>query len=354
MTDQQPRKGQFNTLAQNGGGVTTNLVQKHPIIVNGEGTDLSTGAIRNRAKKKTITQLLMLCLIDVAREKSRGQEYIQAYWNTWHCQSRVYSSDGRLYGKYCKNRFCPVCCGIRKAEIIHKYLPVIDKWENPHFVTLTIQSVTAKQLRKRMKDMMTAFIAIKDKYRKWHVKDKSIKLMGIKSLECNFNPIDGTYNPHFHLIVPNKGTANILVQEWKKYWGYKLVNSAAQKIQEIDSTENCLVELVKYGTKIFTDPFMKKKNERKVASVIYVSAIDNIIYAMKDLRIFERFGFHLPPPQRVKVSQSQILSQYDEWIHDPKQNDWINTTDCDQLLTGYTLTGELLYLLENNIDKELE
>ncbi|HRG38945.1 MAG TPA: hypothetical protein PK289_10480 [Bacteroidia bacterium] len=40
---------------------------------------------------------------------------------------------------------------------------------------------------------------------------------------------------------------------------------------------------------------MKKKNERKVAPIIYVSAIDNIIYAMKDLRIFERFGFDLPP-----------------------------------------------------------
>ncbi|HSH65711.1 MAG TPA: hypothetical protein VLB84_07910 [Bacteroidia bacterium] len=99
---------------------------------------------------------------------------------------------------------------------------------------------------------------------------------------------------------------------------------------------------------------MKKKNERKVAPVIYVSAIDNIIYAMKGLRIFERFGFDLPPLQKIKITRSQILSDYDEWVHDPKQNDWINTTDCDQLLTGYTLTGELLYLLENNIDKELE
>ncbi|HSH64954.1 MAG TPA: hypothetical protein VLB84_03950 [Bacteroidia bacterium] len=51
---------------------------------------------------------------------------------------------------------------------------------------------------------------------------------------------------------------------------------------------------------------MKKKNKRKAAPVMYVSAIDNIIYAMKDLRIFERFGFHLPPQQGVKVSQSQI------------------------------------------------
>jgi hypothetical protein len=114
------------------------------------------------------------------------------------------------------------------------------------------------------------------------------------------------------------------------------------------------VELVKYGTKIFTDPFMKKKNERKVASVIYVSAIDNIIYAMKDLRIFERFGFDLSPLQKIKANQSQILSHYDEWIHDPKQNDWRNAEDYEQLLTGYTLTGELLDILENNVDMVLE
>ena len=34
-------------------------------------------------------------------------------------------------------------------------------------------------------------------------------------------------------------------------------------------------------------------------------------------------------------------------MHNPKQTDWVNTEDADELLTGYVLTGELLGLLEN-------
>jgi hypothetical protein len=44
----------------------------------------------------------------------------------------------------------------------------------------------------------------------------------------------------------------------------------------------------------------------------------------------------------------------EEWKFDSKQNDWVNIDDADQLLTGYVLTGELLNILENNIDTDLE
>jgi len=209
-------------------------------------------------------------------------------------------------------------------------------------------------LVKRVKDANIAFRKIKDKYRKWHTKGKSIKLMGIKSFECNFNPTAKTYNPHFHIIVPNKATACLLKQEWCKYWGCNIANSVAQDIQEIYDPENCLVETIKYGTKIFTDPTMQKNPKKKVSPIIYASAIDNIVWAMKDHRIFERFGFDLPAKPTIKGGKSQTLTEYDEWKHDPKQTDWINTEDTDQLLTGYILTGELLSILENNINTDLE
>lgn len=70
--------------------------------------------------------------------------------------------------------------------------------------------------------MFIAFNTIKDKYRKWHSKGKSIKLMGIKSFECNFNPKEKTYNPHFHFIVPDYATAMLLKQEWKKILGLRI------------------------------------------------------------------------------------------------------------------------------------
>ena len=42
---------------------------------------------------------------------------------------------------------------------------------------------------------------------------KGIEFVGIKSLECKFNPINKTYNPRLHIIVANKEMADILVKE---------------------------------------------------------------------------------------------------------------------------------------------
>lgn len=86
-------------------------------------------ALEGRAKRKTITQSMMLNLMDVAKEKGDIEKQ-NAYWNTYYCQSKIITSEGKLYGNYCKNRFCTLCCSIRKAEIINKYLPTIEKWEN--------------------------------------------------------------------------------------------------------------------------------------------------------------------------------------------------------------------------------
>jgi hypothetical protein len=74
-----------------------------------------------------ITNKLTLSLVDVAKEKG-ALDRVQGYWNAYHCQRKLFSSDDRLYGKYCKNRFCTLCCGIRKAEIINKYLPIIKTY----------------------------------------------------------------------------------------------------------------------------------------------------------------------------------------------------------------------------------
>lgn len=40
---------------------------------------------------------------------------------------------------------------------MNKYLPVIDTWEDPYFVTITAKSVPARSLVKRMNDMNRGF-----------------------------------------------------------------------------------------------------------------------------------------------------------------------------------------------------
>lgn len=109
----------FNTLAQSGTADFDNYPRLSGKMVFGTGSDLSDSAVwKRRAKRKLITQNMILSLIEVA-EKKGEPERKQALWNTFHCQERLFSSEGRVYGRYCKNRHCTLCCGIRKAEIIN-------------------------------------------------------------------------------------------------------------------------------------------------------------------------------------------------------------------------------------------
>jgi len=104
----------LDTLVENG----TNKTGQFSVIVNGEGSDLNKiQALEGRAKRKTITQMMMIKLIEIAQQEGEP-ELEKSYRNTYYCQQNLISADGKLYGKYCKNRFCTLCCSIRKAEMI--------------------------------------------------------------------------------------------------------------------------------------------------------------------------------------------------------------------------------------------
>lgn len=84
-------------------------------MVYGNGSDTTDReAWKMRARKKKITQKLMLALIDVAKEKG-DLKRVQKYWNAFHCQSTITYSKSKAYGNYCKSKYCLVCLGIRKA-----------------------------------------------------------------------------------------------------------------------------------------------------------------------------------------------------------------------------------------------
>lgn len=346
-------KEQFNTLVQSGTKSQTSTNKKAEVIVNGIGTDMSKiEALMQRAKKKTITQKVVLSLIDVAKKKEDFDK-IQSYWNTYHCQSKIVSSGNRLYGDYCKNRICTLCCGIRKADTINRYYPIIKTWAEPYFVTLTAKSVYAKSLKKRIYDMLRGFKIISNRSKKRHQRGKGIKLMGIKSLECNFNPIARTYNPHFHLIVASKEIADYLVKEWCNLLTFEFARPYAQNIRKIDNLEIALVETIKYGSKIFTNPEKSAKSNLNISPQIYTSALDNILEAMKRNRIFDRFGFNLPKVENAKAKSSKKLNQYSEWFFDNDAANWVNVLS-GEFISGYELPSELKRLLTYNINSDIQ
>lgn len=336
---------QFNTLGQSG----TNKVGQKQTIVSGNGSDLhNNDALKGRAKRKTITQAMILSLMDVAKQKGDTEKQ-NAYWNTYYCQSNVISSDGKLYGKYCKNRFCTLCCSIRKAEIINKYLPTIKQWQEPYFVTLTVKSCKATRLKVMTGKVLEGFSKIRTKHKKRYQRGNGIKLIGVKSLECNFNPTKQTYNPHLHLIVANKEIAELLVKEWLQIWTPKFTNRLGQDIRKVFDVETNLIEIIKYGSKIFTEPDMKKRTKEDNSYQIYVSALDTILTAFKGKRIFERFGFNAEKTVVAPIQEPRIITNFEEWEFNPKKCDWENVAN-EKPLTGYKINSKLSAILESAID----
>lgn len=319
------KNGGIYTLGQSG----TIKVGQNTVIVAGNGSDLNNEtALNGRAMRKTITQSMMLNLIDLAKENGETDK-LNSYWNTYYCQNRIISADGRYYGKYCKNRFCVLCCSIRKAEMINKYLPIIEKWDDAHMVTLTVKACKADQLKRAMTKILKGFKQIKDKHRKRWLRHSGIKMIGIKSLECNFNPKRQTYNPHLHIIVANEEMAETLKKDWLQKWKKGSTDPRAQKIEKIYNSTTGLIEVIKYNSKIFTEPDPNNKS-KGVKKDIYIAALQTIFDAMKGKRIFDKFGFDTDTTSKTEneyceLSTTKVLTKFDEWEFNPMLCDWENT-----------------------------
>jgi len=91
----------------------------------------------------------------------------------------------------------------------------------------------------------------------------------------------------FDTATPSKEIADLLVSEWLEQWRpkdgyrYKFASPKAQKISKVTSIEHSLIETIKYGSKVFTEPDLKKKGKQTVKPMIYAYALDNILVAMK-------------------------------------------------------------------------
>ncbi|HEX5002292.1 MAG TPA: protein rep [Bacteroidia bacterium] len=335
----------FNTLAQTG----TAISQKGGIFLSGNGTDLSDEKTRrSKGKKKLVSQHLSFELMEIANEKGNSK-LEKTFRNTYYCMDRVHVAEGRMYGKYCKNRLCTTCLGIRKADIVNKYLPVIQTWPEPYFVTLTVKAVSASRLRDHMRSMLKGLKKIISKHRKQYQRGTGKKLVGIHSLECNFNPVTRTYNPHFHFLVPDKETASLLLEEWIAYSKNHRVSRNAQDMRRVHSNEACLVEIVKYGSKIFTEVDATITPSLKNSHKIYLKALYTIVEAMQSLRLFDRFGFNLPQVGQRPEALTTYFEHYQQGYYDTSRATWVETSS-GQSLMDYTPNPSVTYLLENCLD----
>ena len=117
--------------------------------------------------------------------------------------------------------------------------------------------------------------------------------------------------------------------------------------------ETDLVEIIKYGSKIFTDPDGKKRRDKRGSVKIYVRALDNIYAAMKGEHLTDRFGFNLPKKAKKEKSKEILTSDYIRWEYDLKSRDWLSE-DYESTLTAFVPDAGLESILENYIDTSLD
>lgn len=152
-------------------------------------------------------------------------------------------------------------------------------------------------------------------------------------------------------IVPSKELAEVLLQEWLGTWTGEYALRKAQNIRQVQDRERDLIEVVKYGSKILTEPNpndIMKRN--KISRRVYIAALYNILRAMRGLRFTDTYGFDLPK-NKVK-NKSVMVFEYDELSYDSELMDWVNE-DTGEQLSDYQTDPELLHILTNNINTAL-
>lgn len=304
-------------------------------------------ALRKRARRKYLTAGYIGALVDAA--KLNGNEALaKSYWNTYHCaRTLTLKSDGNVSGRYCKNRWCLVCNAIRTAQLIKRYTPELEAWQDRYLVTLTIPNVEAEQLPAALEILNSMFSEIRDRLKKRAQRGQAEKFKGLRKMECTYNPERNDFHPHFHVLVEGRENAAALLQCWKESWrkerwqadGLACSTSYAATFGDITDTaqdirpadQGAMLELFKYFTKVI-------QGSGKQHRLIYADAMDVIFRACKGRQVFKPFGFKAPPaeeltPEEKEQAQGEAYAQMEyEWNQETSR--WEANVEAVDLETG--------------------
>lgn len=205
-------------------------------------------------------------------------EMEKSYRNTFYCCSKlIQTDDGKVVSEYCNNRWCTVCNHIKTGKMINGYEPVVEKWNDLRFVTLTRPNVF-KGLRSEYGKLQIGWKTVLQRLRR-----NGLKTEGIRKNETAWKSYSG-YNLHYHILLDGEDYGNALVDEWLN------VNTTAKSIGQDHrkGDKNSIKELFKYMTKLGT----KTKTAKGVE---YISAyptkvLDYIFQSMKGKRTIQTFG----------------------------------------------------------------
>jgi len=292
--------------------------------INGKST--SDNILRRNTSKHFSSVLMMkLCELKSPNESK--------YRDTYYCSHNliVDNQAGTCKSKFCKRRWCVVCNRIRTADLVSKYMPTLDTWDEKQFVTLTIPNPNKNALPGALSGMYKNFVKMKDNLRK----NYSTKLVGVRKLEITYNREMNNYHPHFHLITDtNQGEK--IIDQWLR------LNPDAKAIAQDyrPANKDSCFELFKYFTKLTSNSSRDKS--------ITAEAIDWIFQNVDGIRTFQTFGF---VPHRemtpVEFAESGVLEYIanEEFRWQQSANTWISPEG--ELLVDYKPTRQTIERTQN-------
>jgi len=237
-----------------------------------------------------------------------------------------------------------VCNRIRTAVLINTYKPVLDLWDDKHFITLTIPNVPVDRLSSAIDGMEAEFRKVKEVfYRQHRRKKRDTTLIGFRKLECTYNPERHDYHPHYHIIVRGEEMAKELLAEWLER--YPEAVEQAQDVRKADDAS--VIELFKYFTKLIT----KTKGK---GSAVFIRPLDVIFQSMHGRRTFQNFGFKHEVIEDEPISEEaeklaeeiegEAMTVVYEWVQE--LTDWVEK-QSGRVLTGYQPTAKFRQLVES-------
>ncbi len=291
---------------------------------------------KKRAKAKFITNGF---IIDLASLKSPLE---QSYWNTFHCvETLLYDQEnGKMTGKYCKNRWCLVCNRIRTGKLMNKYFDRFIKYDDLFFVTLTVRNVPIEKLPECLNRMGKIWDKIRFKF-----KYRGINFDGIRKSECTYNNKENTFHPHFHVVIRGREQAELLLQLWMKL-NKEDTDIKGQDIRKCDT--DTLKELFKYFTKIVKRDKTTDKNEYQ----IFIKPLDLMNQAYYKNKIFNPFGIFRKKEdsendEDIEELQAEILQEIRDgsvWAWIQTQSDWVS--EYGEYLTANNYHAEIKVIIK--------
>jgi len=283
---------------------------------------------QKRAKRKSIARVLTSKLINLDSPLQKAYKLTHSF-----CANELLHNGNEITSRYCGYRWCPVCNPIRTAKLINGYLPVFAEFKDPYLVTLTAPTCTKEQLAETVEHRGQVWASILNHSRTLYNRGKiNYRLKGIRKLEITARP-DGMFNPHFHIIVEGKESANLIKAQWLHRYP-----DADRKLQKVDKANpDSLKELFKYITKFWTED--KETGKPVIYSPEQMDAIFQALQGKPTARPFGGVKMVRDEVEQIETIQVKDMTEkYDISVWNQAVMDWIDT--YGECASGYTPTDK--------------